>query len=86
MADGAGSDEAVDARADREAGAARAINPYQTQSDGDQILAVSTGAVNPNGSLTPIGAIAAEVVGDAILRAVRAATGLPGWLSVKELL
>ena len=66
-------------------GAARAINPYQTQNDGDQVLALSTGAVNPNVSLTPIGAIAAEVVGDAILRAVRAATGLPGWLSVKEL-
>lgn len=66
-------------------GAARAINPYQTQNDGDQVLALSTGAVNPNVSLTPIGAIAAEVVGEAILRAVRAATGLPGWVSVREL-
>jgi L-aminopeptidase/D-esterase-like protein len=66
-------------------GAARAINPYQTQSDGDQVLAVSTGVVNPDVSLTGIGAIAAEVVADSILRAIRAAVGVPGWRSVREL-
>ena len=66
-------------------GAARAINPYQTQSDGDQVLAVSTGVLKPDVSLTPLGAIAAEVLADAILRAVRTATGVPGWKSVREL-
>jgi L-aminopeptidase/D-esterase-like protein len=66
-------------------GAARAIHPYQTQSDGDQALAVSTGAVKANASLTALGAIAAEVVSDAILRAVRQATGVPGWKAVDEL-
>jgi L-aminopeptidase/D-esterase-like protein len=66
-------------------GAARAIHPYQTQSDGDQVLAVSTGALNRSVSLTPIGAVAAEVLADAIVRAVRTATGVPGWVAVKEL-
>lgn len=66
-------------------GAARAIHPYQTQSDGDQVLAVSTGALNRSISLTPIGAVAAEVLADAIVRAVRTATGVPGWISAKEL-
>jgi L-aminopeptidase/D-esterase-like protein len=66
-------------------GAARAIHPYQTQSDGDQVLAVSTGALSRNVSLTPIGAVAAEVLADAIVRAVRTATGVPGWLAVRDL-
>jgi L-aminopeptidase/D-esterase-like protein len=66
-------------------GAARAIHPYQTQSDGDQVLAVSTGALSRNVSLTPIGAVAAEVLADAIVRAVRTATGVPGWVAVKDL-
>jgi L-aminopeptidase/D-esterase-like protein len=66
-------------------GAARAINPYHTQGDGDQMLAVSTGSVTADLSLTSIGAIAAEVVSDAIVRAVRTATGSPGWTAVREL-
>src|SRR2546428_9653816 len=41
-------------------GAARAINPYHTQSDGDQVLAVSTGLSNGAVSLTALRAIAAE--------------------------
>ena len=66
-------------------GAARAINPYHTQGDGDQLLAVSTGASNADVSLTSLGAIAAEVLSDAIVRAVRTATGVPGWPAVREL-
>lgn len=66
-------------------GASRAINPYHTQSDGDQVLAVSTGAVTRSVSLTVLGAIAAEVVGDAIVRGVRAATGVAGWKAVRDL-
>ena len=66
-------------------GAARAINPFHTQGDGDQIIAVSTGGSNASVSLTALGAIAAEVVADAILRAVRTATGVPGWAAVSEL-
>jgi L-aminopeptidase/D-esterase-like protein len=66
-------------------GAARAINPFHTQGDGDQIIAVSTGGSNASVSVTALGAIAAEVVADAILRAVRTATGVPGWAAVSEL-
>jgi L-aminopeptidase/D-esterase-like protein len=67
------------------AGAARAINPHNTLSDGDQVLAVSTGVLSLDVSLTPLGAIAAEVVADAIVRAVRTATGLPGWIAARDL-
>jgi L-aminopeptidase/D-esterase-like protein len=66
-------------------GAARAINPYHTQSDGDQMLAVSTGSLPANISLTAFGAIAAEVVADAIVRAVLAATSVAGWTAVRDL-
>ena len=66
-------------------GAARAINPYHTQGDGDQVIAVSTGRSTLDVSLTPLGAIAAEVVSDAIVRAVRAATRVPGWTAVRDL-
>jgi L-aminopeptidase/D-esterase-like protein len=66
-------------------GAARAINPYHTQGDGDQVLAISTGLSSAPVSLTALGAIAAEVLADAIVRAVRTATGVPGWAAVREL-
>src|SRR6185436_14267032 len=66
-------------------GAARAILPYHTQSDGDQVLAVSTGSLELGVSLTPVGAVAAELVADAILRAVNAATSVAGWTALRDL-
>jgi L-aminopeptidase/D-esterase-like protein len=66
-------------------GCARAINPYHTQGDGDQVIAVSTGLLTKDVSLTALGAVASEVVADAIGRAVRAATSIPGWRAVKDL-
>jgi L-aminopeptidase/D-esterase-like protein len=66
-------------------GAARAIHPYHTQSDGDQMLAVSTGSLPANVSLTAFGAIAAEVVADAVVRAVMTATSVTGWTAVRDL-
>jgi L-aminopeptidase/D-esterase-like protein len=67
-------------------GAARAINPYHTQGDGDQVLAISTGAAPASSaSLTALGAIGAEVVADAIVRAVRTATSVPGWTAARDL-
>ncbi len=61
-------------------GAARAIRPYHTTGDGDQLLAVSTGKLSrPDLQLTVIGALAADVVAEAIVRGVRAAKGLPDW-------
>jgi hypothetical protein len=58
---------------------ARAIHPYHTQSDGNQMLAVSTGLRPGNASLTAFGAITAEVVADAMVRAVMTAPSVTGW-------
>lgn len=66
-------------------GPARAINPYHTQGDGDQVIAVSTGRSRAGVSLTALGAVAAEVVADAIGRAVRSAAGIPGWKAAGDL-
>jgi L-aminopeptidase/D-esterase-like protein len=61
-------------------GAARAIRPYHTTGDGDQLFAVSTATLRrPNLQLTMLGALAADLVAEAIVRGVRAARGVPGW-------
>lgn len=61
-------------------GGARAIRPYHTTGDGDQLYAVSTGALTrPNIPLTSLGALAADVAADAIVRGVRAARSVEGW-------
>jgi L-aminopeptidase/D-esterase-like protein len=61
-------------------GAARAIRPYHTTGDGDQLFAVSTGALaRPNLALTVLASLAADVVAEAIVRGVRAATSVEGW-------
>ena len=60
-------------------GVARAIRPAHTMLDGDTIFAMATGSVRADA--TTVGAFAAEVVTEAILRAVRSAApagGLPG--------
>jgi L-aminopeptidase/D-esterase-like protein len=60
-------------------GVARAIRPAHTMLDGDTLFALSTG--NKRTDLSVLGAVAAEVVAEAILHAVyqaRAAGGLPG--------
>jgi L-aminopeptidase/D-esterase-like protein len=66
-------------------GAARAVNPHHTNGDGDQVLAVSTSALGRAVPLTALGAIASEVLSDAILRAVTTAIGAPGWAAVRDL-
>jgi L-aminopeptidase/D-esterase-like protein len=61
-------------------GASRAIRPYHTTGDGDQLFAVSTGGLaRPDVPLTALGALAADVVADAIVRGVQAATSVEGW-------
>jgi len=61
-------------------GASRAIRPYHTTGDGDQLYAASTAAITrPNIPLTVLGALAADVVADAIVRGVRAARSVEGW-------
>lgn len=60
-------------------GASRAVRPYHTQGDGDQVIAVSTGRVKSSASLTALGAVAADAAAAAIVRGVRSARGVPGW-------
>jgi L-aminopeptidase/D-esterase-like protein len=66
-------------------GPARAIHPYHTQGDGDQVLTFSTATSTAPVSLTALGAIGAELAADAIGRAVRAATSVPGWVAIRDL-
>ncbi|HEV2687489.1 MAG TPA: P1 family peptidase [Bryobacteraceae bacterium] len=65
-------------------GLARTINPAHTLSDGDTIFAVATGAINVRANHGAIGALAADVMAAAVLRAVRSARGLPGLPSASE--
>ena len=61
-------------------GAGRAIRPYHTTGDGDQLFAVSTGELNRTDvPLTALGSLAADVVAEAIVRGVRAAQSVDGW-------
>ena len=59
-------------------GLARTINPTHTLADGDTIFAVATGAISTRANHGAIGALAADVMAQAVLRAVRSAHGLPG--------
>ena len=67
-------------------GLAIAIRPVHTMSDGDTIFALATGDLSKGATdVTVIGAIAAEVMARAILRAIRQATGLDGVPAANEL-
>lgn len=66
-------------------GYARAIAPVHSMSDGDVIFSLATGTLAADGDVTTIGALAADVMAEAIVRAVRAAKGLPGFPAVKDL-
>ena len=66
-------------------GLARAINPVHTLGDGDTVFAVATGAITTRADHGAIGALAADVMAQAILRAVMAARSLPGLPSYTEL-
>lgn len=65
-------------------GIARAINPAHTPSDGDTMFALSTGQWEGTADLTRIGALAADVVAEAIVRAVAQADSLAGFASAKQ--
>ncbi len=59
-------------------GLARSINPVHTPSDGDTIFAVATGAIAVKANHGTIGAMAAEAMAEAVVRAIKKARGLPG--------
>ena len=64
-------------------GFARSIRPVHTSADGDSIYAVSTGGVQADRDL--VGALAAEVISEAIIRAVESSEGAYGLPSAAEL-
>ena len=64
-------------------GYARSIQPVHTTADGDSIYAVSAGAVEAD--LDLVGTLAAEVVSEAILRAVLSAESAYGFPSASSL-
>ena len=66
-------------------GIARAVRPAHTMGDGDVLFVLATGAHRSEVSLTTLGAVAADVVARAIVRAVTQAEGLAGVPAAKEL-
>jgi L-aminopeptidase/D-esterase-like protein len=66
-------------------GLARAVRPAHTPVDGDAIFALSTGSQANTTGLLRIGALAADVTAEAIVRAIRAAEGVPGYPAARDL-
>jgi L-aminopeptidase/D-esterase-like protein len=65
-------------------GLARAISPAHLPSDGDTVFALATG-IHGEADVGTVGALAAEAVADAILRAVRGAKAVAGYPSAGDL-
>ena len=67
-------------------GAARAINPYHTNGDGDSTFAVSTNKINSDLGISVIGALAADLVSETVVRTVTCSKSVEGWLAACDLL
>lgn len=65
-------------------GFAKAIVPSHTVGDGDTVFALATGRWTGEVSLTVLGALAAEAMAEAIVRAVSMADSIPGVPSARE--
>ncbi|MBL8137506.1 MAG: P1 family peptidase, partial [Acidobacteria bacterium] len=66
-------------------GFARAIFPAHTMGDGDTVFSLATGTWNGQANITQIGALAAEVMAKAIVRAATEATGIPNIPAARDL-
>jgi L-aminopeptidase/D-esterase-like protein len=66
-------------------GLARTINPAHTAFDGDTIFALSTGSSTQAANVSLIGALAAEAMALAVVRAVKAAKGIAGLPGAAEM-
>ncbi|MGC8880257.1 MAG: P1 family peptidase [Anaerolineae bacterium] len=66
-------------------GLAQAIRPAHTMWDGDTVFALATGKSGVTGDITPLGALAAALLAEAVTRAVRQATALGGIPAVNDL-
>jgi len=64
---------------------ARAIVPAHTMADGDTIFSLATGRWNGAVDVTVIGALAADVMADAVVRAATQATGVAGYPAARDL-
>lgn len=67
-------------------GLARAISPVHTPYDGDTVFTLATGTHEARSDLLRIGALAADVTAEAIVRAAQAATGFPGYPAHRDLI
>lgn len=65
-------------------GAARTINPYHTNGDGDSTFALSTNEVKSDLTISVVGALGAELVSEAVLRAAKAARSIEGWPAYRD--
>jgi len=65
-------------------GAARTINPYHTTGDGDSTFAVSTNKLKTSVPLSVVGALAAEIVAEAVVRSIKMASSIDGWPSYRD--
>lgn len=66
-------------------GFARAIYPSHTIGDGDTIFAMATGVWHGETDLSLIGALGADVMADAIVRAVTQATGVAEYPAARDI-
>jgi L-aminopeptidase/D-esterase-like protein len=66
-------------------GFARAISPAHTPADGDTIFALATGKMPGEADVMLLGTLAAEVMADAVVRAAREATGIPGYPAARDI-
>src|SRR5262245_42711157 len=66
-------------------GYARAIYPSHTEGDGDTIFALATGRWDGDVNITTVGALAADAMAQAVLRAATQATGVAGIPAAREL-
>ena len=64
---------------------ARTIYPAHTPADGDTVFALSTGTSEADANLGTVGALAAEVLADAIIRAVKEANSIPGFPAYRDM-
>lgn len=66
-------------------GLARAINPVHTVGDGDTVFALATGRWPGTADASIVGALAADVLAEAIVRAATQAAGLGGLPAARDL-
>jgi L-aminopeptidase/D-esterase-like protein len=66
-------------------GYARAIWPIHTMVDGDTVFSIATGTKTGEPDMVTLGALAADVMATAVIRAATEATGLPNLPAVRDL-